>query len=128
MSWCDPPQVLLVWNCLCFLDLDVYFLSQLGKFSVTFSSNQFSATFSFSSPSGTPIMQVLVYLMLMRSLKLSSFLKILCLFFCSASVISSTLSSSLQRSSSASSTLLLILSSILSYCIFELCLALPYIF
>lgn len=67
----------LVWDSLCFLDLDVCFLPQISKvFSHYFFTNMFSAPFSLSSP----IMQMLVCLMLsQRSLKLSSFLKI---FFC----------------------------------------------
>ena len=46
------------------------------------SSNIFSGPFSLSSPSGTPIMQMLVCLMLShRSLRLSSFLFILFFYF-----------------------------------------------
>ena len=46
----------------------------LGKFSATISSNIFSGRFFFSSPSGTPIMQMLVGLMLSQgSVRLSFF-------------------------------------------------------
>ena len=46
----------------------------LGKFSTIVSSNIFSDPFSLSSPSGTPIMRMLVHLMLSQSsLRLSSF-------------------------------------------------------
>jgi len=49
-----------------------------GKFSAIIFSNIFSGPFSVSSPSGTPIIQMLVHLMLpQRSLRLSSFLSIL---------------------------------------------------
>ena len=51
----------------------IYF-PMLGKFSTIISSNIFSGPFSLSSPSGTPIMRMLVHLMLsQRSLRLSSF-------------------------------------------------------
>ena len=59
----------------------------LGKFSTIIPSNIFSGLFSLSSPSGTPIMQMLLRLMLsQRSLGLSSFLFILFFFilFCSS--------------------------------------------
>ena len=50
----------------------------LGKFSTIISSNVFSGPFALSSPSGTPIMRMLLCLMLsQRSLKVSSFLFIL---------------------------------------------------
>ena len=46
----------------------------LGKFSTIISSNVFSGPFCLSSPSGTPIMQMLLCLMLsQRSLRLFSF-------------------------------------------------------
>ena len=66
-----------------------------------------------SSPSGTPIMQTLVHLMLsQRSLILSLFLFILLSLFCSAAVISTNLSSSSLIHFSASLILLLIPSSV----------------
>ena len=73
----------------------------LGKFSTIISSNIFSGPSSLSSPSGTPIMRMLLRLMLsQRSLRLSSFHFILFSFFCSAAVNSTILSSrSLIRSS-----------------------------
>ena len=55
------------------------------KFSDIFSSHTFSGPFSFSSPSGIPIMQMLVHLKLsQRSHRLSLFLFILLSLFCSA--------------------------------------------
>ena len=51
-SWVYPA-----WNSLCFLDLVDYFFPMLGKFS---------QVLSLSSPSGTPIMWMLVHLMLPR--------------------------------------------------------------
>ena len=63
----------------------------LGKFSTTISSNLFSGPFSFSSSSGTRIIQMLVCLMLFqRSLRLFSILFIVFCLFCSA-VVSSTI-------------------------------------
>ena len=60
----------------------------LGKFSTIISSNIFSGPFSLSSPSGTPIMRMLLHLMLpQKSLRLSSFLFILFSLFCSTAVI-----------------------------------------
>ena len=53
----------------------------LGKFLTIISSNIFSGPFSHSSPSGTPIMRMLLHLILsQRSLRLSSFLFILFFF------------------------------------------------
>ena len=47
----------------------------LGKFSSIISSDIFYGPFSLSSPSGTPIMQMMLHLMLsQRCLRLSSFL------------------------------------------------------
>ena len=86
---------------------------RLGMFSAIMSSNIFSGVLSLSSPSGTPIMQILLYLMLtQKSLKLFSFLFILFPSFSSAAVISTTLSSSLLIHSFVSFSLLLSLSSI----------------
>ena len=45
------------------------FFPMLGKFSAIISSNTFSGPFSCSSPSGTPIMWVLVHLMLSQRLR-----------------------------------------------------------
>ena len=81
--------------------------SRLGRFSAIISSNIFSSplSLSLSPPSGTPIMQMLVHLMLsQRALKLSPFF----FFFCSDSVISTNLSSSFVICFSVSSDLLLI--------------------
>ena len=85
----------------------------LGKFSAITSLDIFSGSFSCSSHSGTPVMQMLLHLMLsQRCLKLSAFLFILFSLFCSMVVISTFLSSSLLICSSASVTLLLIASSV----------------
>ena len=84
---------LFVWDSSCFLDLDVRFVPQFGKFTAIIFSNKFFASFSLFSPSGAPIMWILVHLMSWRSLKLSSVLKILFSFCCSDQVISTTLSS-----------------------------------
>ena len=55
------------WLTICF--------PMFGKFSALISSNIFSGPFSLFSPSGTPIMEMLVHLMLSkRFLRLSSFL------------------------------------------------------
>ena len=69
-------QLLSVWLvCVLMYSSWVYHaLDMFGKFSAVISSNVFSSPFSLS-PSGTPIMQVLVHLMLsQRSLRLSSLL------------------------------------------------------
>ena len=76
-------------------------------------SNIFSGLFSPSSPSGTPVMPMLVHLTLsQRFLKLSSFLFILLSLSCYVSVISTILSSSSLIHSSASFILLLISSNV----------------
>ena len=89
-----------------------------GKFSAIISLNIFSGP--FFSPSGTPILQMLVCLMSQRSLRLSSFLFILFSIFCSAAVMSTILSSRSLIRSSASVVLLSIPSSALftSVCLF----------
>ena len=111
MSWCERLWFPLVWDSLCFLNLNFSFLSQIGKFSAIISSNNFSVPFYLCFSSGTPIMGMLACSMLsQRSLKLS-FFKILISFFCSAQVISATLSSSFLCFS-VSPNLLLILSSV----------------
>ena len=79
MFWCGPLWVPLVWNCLCFLDLNFFSFPRLGKFSVTVSSSKFSTPFSLSSPSKTSTVQILVCFMLsQRALKCSSFKKNFC--------------------------------------------------
>ena len=95
-----------------------FFFPSLRKFSGTVLSNMFSAPFSLSSPFGTSIMQILVYLMCLRG-----FLNYLhfFFFFLSACVISTSLSSSLLTYSCISSNLLLIPSSIfLNFCYYTL--------
>ena len=80
--------------CASWIELTTSF-PMFGKFSSIFSLNIFSGPFSLSSPSGTPIIQMLVHLMLsQRSLRLS-FLFILFFFFfpalCYVAVISTIL-------------------------------------
>ena len=103
-----------------FVYLDVCFLPQVRKVFSYISSNKFSVPFSFSSPSGTPI----VLMFSQMSLKLSSLFFILFSIFCSAWMISTILSSSLLICSSVSSNLMLISSIFFlnfSYCILQLC-------
>ena len=77
MSWGVLPWVYPVWDSLGVLDLGGYFLPILGKFSTIISSSIFPWPFFLSSPSGTPMTQMLGCLTLsQRSLKLSSFLLI----------------------------------------------------
>ena len=77
MSWGVSPWVYPVWDSLGVLDLGGYFLPILGKFSTIISSSIFPWPFFLSSPSGTPMTQMLGCLTLsQRSLKLSSFLLI----------------------------------------------------
>ena len=49
MSGCRPPLIDFVGGSLYFLDLDICFLPQVGKFSRIISSNKFSAPFSLFS-------------------------------------------------------------------------------
>ena len=73
---------------LCFLDFVDYFLSHIQEVFSNYlfkyfprKQKYFSEPFSFSSPSGTPLMRMFVHLMLsQRSLRLSSFLFILFLY------------------------------------------------
>ena len=59
---------------LCFLDLVEYFLSHIRKGKIYYLSNIFSGLFSLSSPSGTPILWILMCLKLsQRSLCLHFF-------------------------------------------------------
>ena len=92
MSWCIPPQVYPAWDSLHFLDWLTISFPILGKFSTkTISSNIFSDPFSLSSPSETPIMQMLVHLTLsQRTLRLTSFFFFFHFFsiFCFTAVIS----------------------------------------
>ena len=79
------------------------------KFLTIISSNIFLGPFSLSSPSGTPIIQMFVHLMLcQRSLRLSSILFIFFSLFCSVVVFATILSSRSLIHSSASVILLLI--------------------
>ena len=74
MSWCVPPWVYPSWDSASWIWLTISF-PVFGMFSAIISSNIFSGPFSCYSPSGTPIMQMLVHLMFFqRSLRLSSFL------------------------------------------------------
>ena len=83
------PRVYHVWDSLCLLDLIVYFLFILGKFSTIISSKFFWYSFYVSSSSGIPIIQMLVHLISsLKSLRLSSVLSILFTLFCSSEAIS----------------------------------------
>ena len=83
--------------------------SMLGKFSTIISSKIFSYSLIFYSPSGAPIIQMLVHLVLSQiALRLCLVLFILFTLFCSTAVISTILSSSSLIQSSASDMLLLI--------------------
>ena len=118
MSWCIRPCSYRAWDSVCFLDLVDYFLSHFRNISSMklISSSIFLRSFSLSSPSGTPIMQMLGHLMLsQRSLMLSSFFvcfhSFFYILFCGS--ISSILSSRSFIHSSASVILLMIPSSVL---------------
>ena len=66
-------------------------------------SNIFPNPFCFSFPSGSPILQILMHLMLsQRYLRLSSFLFVLSSLFCSVAVILTTLFSTSLTYTSAS--------------------------
>ena len=94
----------------------------LGKFSAII--QLFSLALSLSSPSGTPILWMLVHLTLSQShLRLFSFLFNLFSLFCSSSVISTSLFSTLLICSSASCILLFVASNeffYFRYCILHL--------
>ena len=64
----------ILFGTLCFLDFESVSFARLEEFSAILSSNGFSDHFSLFYPSGTPITQMLAYLMLSQmSLKLFSF-------------------------------------------------------
>ena len=77
VSWCGPLSVDLVWDSLCFLDLNVCFLSQVRVCFCLFVFNycisyMFSTPFSFPYASRISIIWMLVCLMsFQRSLKMS---------------------------------------------------------
>ena len=100
---CEP--LCTSWTC-----MNCYF-PMLEKFSTIISSKNFSGFFSLSSPSGTPIMWMLVQ----KSFRLLSFLFILFPIPCSTAMKSTTLSSSSLICCSDSYNLLLILYSIFSF-------------
>ena len=92
--WCDILNILCPLTDYCIYSCFYYFcllnlITRFGKFSAIISSNTFSGTFSFSSPSKTTIIQVYIGLLDLshQSLKLSSFFFFLLLwlteFFCS---------------------------------------------
>jgi len=73
---CMFQHVNPIWDCLCFLDLGDCFLSHDRKVF-----KYFLRAFSPSSPSGTPVMRMLVHLPLsQRFLKLSDFFSFFCLY------------------------------------------------
>ena len=84
MSRGVPPWVYFIWYSLHFLDLSEWFLSHVREVFGYYLWNISSVPFSLSSPSGTPIIQMLVCLMLSQnSLRLSSFLfNLFYLLFC----------------------------------------------
>lgn len=72
VSWCAPLGVNPLWDSLCLLDLDDFFLSQVREVSSYYVFKYFLRPFLYF-PSGTTIMQILVHLTLsQRSLKLFS--------------------------------------------------------
>ena len=88
MFQCIPPWVYFIWYSLHFLDLSGDSFPMLGKFLAIISWNMFSVPFSLSSPSGTPIMWMLVLLILSQSsLRLSSFVFNIFSLFCSVFVL-----------------------------------------
>ena len=54
VSWSGPLCIHLVWDSLCFLDLQVYFLHQIREVFFHYFSNRFPISCSFSSPCGHP--------------------------------------------------------------------------
>ena len=99
----------ILYGTVCLLGLIDYFLFHVGEIFNYNSSKFFSYPFFFSSPFGTPIIQMLVHLILsQRSLRLSSVLSILFTLFCSSEVISTILFSCSLICSSTSDILLLI--------------------
>ena len=91
MSWCVLCWVYPSWDSLCFLDLVDCFLSHVQEVFGYYLFKYFLRSF-VSSPSGTPIMRMLVHIMSQRSLMLSLFLFILFSVFCSVAVICTILS------------------------------------
>ena len=88
MSQSVPPWVYPAWDSLYFLDLVDNFCSHVREVFSYYLFKYFLRSFSLSSPSGTPIMRILVCLMLSQgSLRLSSFLFIPFSIFCSVAVI-----------------------------------------
>ena len=82
MSWGVLPWVYPVWDSLGFLNLGGYFLPHFREVFTIISSTIFSWPFILSSSSGTPMIQMLGHLTLsQRSLRLSSFLLILFIYF-----------------------------------------------
>ena len=107
MSQRGSPWVYAAWDSLRFPDLGGYFVSDIREVFDYDLFKYFLGSFSLSSPSGTPIMRMLVHLMLsQRSLRLFSFLFILFSLFCSMAVISTVLPSRSLIHSSASVILL----------------------
>ncbi|KAF6094897.1 hypothetical protein HJG60_011965 [Phyllostomus discolor] len=95
------------WICVTFC------LIKLGKFSIITCSTRFSIPCSSSSPSGIPIIRILLrFILSCISLNPSSFFLSPFSFSCSFWVFSSTLSSSSLIRSSASSILLFIPSTV----------------
>ena len=118
-----PPWVHPTWDSVCFLDLVDYFLSLVREvFSYYLFKYFLGSLFSLSSPSGTPIMQMLVDLRLFQRSQsvFIFFFSILFSILCSVAVIFTILSSRSLVHSSASVILLSIPSRVLfiSVCLF----------
>ena len=107
-SWCGSIWVLLIWDPLSFLYLDICFLLWVWKvFNHDLLKYIFDPLLSLSPPPGTPIMWMLVCLMLsQKALKWFPFFKNCFSFHCSEWMISISLSSSSLMHFSVSFSLL----------------------
>ena len=111
MSWGVLAWVYPVWDSLCFLDLDGYFLPHFREVFNYCLLNIFSWFFFLPSSSGTPMIRMLGrFILSWRSLRLSSFLLIHFSFSLCDSFISTILSSTSLILSSAPVLLLFVAS------------------
>ena len=114
MSQCRPLWDQLVWDSLSFPSLYVFFLHQIREVLVIISSNRFLIPYSFSSPSGIPMMWMLLCFMLYKMfLSSPHFLKFFFFFLLLCLGVFSTLSSKSLILPFTSSNLLIIPSSVL---------------
>ena len=67
VSWCNPVQVQPIWGLLGLMHLYAHFLHGFKTFSVIIPLNILLVLFSFSSPSGIPIMQILFLFILIHN-------------------------------------------------------------